>query len=184
MSGLDGALIDEATAGINAPANGDQNAIVRVDNAQPPDPPNLRYQSLDSFLQEMAPLIFSEARTESHSEDGSVVATGNVFSHEMLLTEGFASTILVVASVEDGGVNGLEFYESQRVVVQFPEGGVPTLATSQVVLNNSNSDYSLTVEISGDNLKLKATVENLSVNSRGVDIAMVLELARPIPAPP
>lgn len=182
MSSLDGQLIDEATAGINAPADGNQNAVARVDNQQAPDLPNLTYQPVPAFVTEMAPLFANEMAAADESPEGASVASGGgtiAVDHE--LTEGNVCEALVYACTEDGS-GAVLFHEIRRVQVAYPTGGSPSVLNSAVVYSNSAASWTLAASISGVNLR--ATLTNSTATTRGCDVAIGIVRDRAIPTAP
>jgi hypothetical protein len=176
---LDGALIDEATAGINAPSDGDQNAIVRVDNAQAPDVPNLRYQSVDSFLLEMAMPLANVLAAAAEAPPGSTSSNSFGVDVDLPLTEGYVYE-LAVNGVGAHNSGAILFREVQRVMASYPEGGPPVVDDTEVIYTNSGIDWTLAVSIDGTNLR--ATITNDAIPLAAADVTIGIVRARPIPA--
>lgn len=182
MSSLDGRLIDEATAGINAPDDGDQNAVARVDNAQAPDLPNLRYQALAAFVLEMAPLFANQSRALAETPPHSTVAaSGGTCAVDLPLTLGYLHECLITA-VSENGSGAVLFHEVRRVMVAYPSAGSPTVLDSSVVYSNSAASWSFAASISGTNLR--ATLTNNTGTTRGCDVFVGVSRSRAIPLPP
>ena len=178
MSNLDGTLIDEATAGINAPANGDQNAVVRVDNAVAPDPPNLRYQAVPAFVQEMVGPFVAAQRAMAASPEGSVVLTFDVHNVDIQLIEGNLHEA-ILTGVAGNGSGSVEFVEIRRVIVVYPTGCSPSVIDDALIYSNVASDWLFSGTISGANLR--AVLDNGTLQNRPCDVTIGIAWSRPIP---
>ncbi len=81
MSGLDGAVLDEFTQGINAPANGQQGYVVFADAQEPR--PNLEYKSVDETAQRLR-LSLGLAASVVTPEPHTIAANGSTVISTLL----------------------------------------------------------------------------------------------------
>ncbi len=181
MSGLDGALIEETTAGMKRPNDGDQNAVVRVDDAVAPEAPNLRYQTLAAFAAEVAPLLGVPETTES--PDGSV-AVGGGFGVEVELTfaDGYVYEVRASALAEDGA-GGVEFYEVRRGIIS-RAGGSSVIVLQEVISTNADPNWELALSGGAGTPGVTAVALNYSANDRGCSVSVGIVQARKLPASP
>lgn len=181
MSGLDGALIDEATAGINAPADGDQLKIARVDNQQDPDLPNLTYQTVDDFVTEVTLPIANKAAAQAESNAGASSQNSAASIVDLALSEGYYYEATISGVAEDGA-GGLAFGETRRLLLSYPTGGSPVIHDNDVSSSLPHADWALAASIFGTFLRVSIT--NAGATLRYVDVTIGISRARAIPAAP
>ena len=164
MSGIDGALADEYTQGINAPANGQQGYFAFADQQTPR--PNLEYKSTTETATQLKMLIgqAADARTANGATiaaNGSINFTFAYPNTPHSMHEFFLRCIVRVGSTQ-------QFAARTRLVIM-------TGATGLIVSSNASAEFSLGSGFSlVHSAGVSTSVVGLTVNSTTGSVANVM----------
>lgn len=169
MSGLDGALLDEYTQGINAPANGQQGYAVFADQQAPR--PNLEYKS----LAESGALLKNPvaAAFDATSPDGASIA-GNG-THAVTLTfahvpKGFFEFLVRTECVHPSA--GVQFMARSRMVIGSNIAGTATALSASSSEYTAGANFSLALTNPGGGNTIVATVTSTTATAHGIRVTI------------
>jgi hypothetical protein len=170
MSGLDGATVDEFTAGINTPANGQQGYVAFAD-AQVPYP-NLEYKSPAETADALRVAIGQAASSKS-AEPSTIGANG---THSVTLavpnTPYTVYVYLLRAQVRVGST--MNWYGQRRLVILTGSTGAIT-GSDNVSEVNAGSGFTLAAGASGNTVTCQVTS---TVGTPGTVFASITEIYR------
>lgn len=179
MSGLDGAVLDEFTQGINAPANGQQGYVVFAD-AQAPRP-NLTYKSPADAAMALKNELGAAAESKS-PEPSTIAASGgtHVITHTIApLTPYTVYIFSIKAQIRVGTT--MQWYGERRLYVFTGSAGTVTNSADSNVIGMGSGGFTLTGSATGSTIT--ATVTNPSANP-GTVFASIAEVYRKVTPTP
>lgn len=160
MSGLDGALLDEMTAGINSPSNGQQGYVAFADSQTPY--PNLEYVSLQTAGQRLK-LPIAQAAESTSVEPATIAASGShVITHVFPSTPYTVYEFVVRSQVKVG--TAMTWFARTRYLIWTGSAGTQTGANATAELV-AGSGFTLTPSSSGNTLTLTVTSSTGSIGN-------------------
>lgn len=164
MSGIDGALADEYTQGINAPSNGQQGYFAFADQQSPR--PNLEYKSPTATASQLKTLIgqAADARTAvgaSIAANGSISFTYAFAATPYALHEFYLRCIVRIATT-------IQYAARVRLAIT-------TNGTGAIIASSAATDFSIGSGFSiASTAAGGATTVGLTVNSTTASTASVM----------
>lgn len=169
MSGLDGALLDEFTGGINTPANGQQGYVAFADQQTPY--PNLEYKS-PAETAEALRVALGQAASSKSAEPSTIAASG---THSITLTVPSTPYTVYVyilrAQVRVG--TAMTWYGQRRLTVLTGSAGTIT-GSNDVSETIAGSGFTLAAGAAGSTV----TCQTTSGGSAGTIFASITEVYR------
>lgn len=164
MSGIDGALADEYTMGINAPSNGQQGYFTLADQQAPR--PNLAYQSPAAVASQLK-LLIGQAADGRTAPGATIAASGSISLTFSFATTPYALHEFHLRCIVRVGTT-LQYAARVRLAITTNAAGA-IVASSASTEFSIGSGFSISSTAAGG-----ATTVGLTVNSSTGSVANVM----------